>query len=164
MYFENKVTPSVYLNYVTKFCFVKDRFFFFFRQPCVGLGFFFVKVLRSHSVTPHSVGLLWTSDQPDAVTSTWKRTTLTRDRHPYPRRDSNPQSLQASGRRLRPWNARPPEPAVKGLYSPIFRVRFPTPPPNKSLNLFHVFVNFKTIISLSTKTKDRAGEEAKLLI
>jgi hypothetical protein len=26
----------------------------------------------SHSVTPHSVGLLWTSDQPAAETSTWQ--------------------------------------------------------------------------------------------
>ena len=29
--------------------------------------------------TPHSVGLLWTSDQPHAETSTWQHTTLTRD-------------------------------------------------------------------------------------
>jgi hypothetical protein len=27
--------------------------------------------------TSHSVGLLWTSDQPDTETSTWQRTTLT---------------------------------------------------------------------------------------
>jgi hypothetical protein len=42
--------------------------------------------------TPHSVGLLWTSDQPVAETSTWQHTTLTRDRHPCHRRDWNPQS------------------------------------------------------------------------
>jgi len=30
---------------------------------------------RSHSDTPHSVGLLWTSDKPDAETSTWQHTT-----------------------------------------------------------------------------------------
>jgi len=30
--------------------------------------------------TPHSAGLLWTSDQPGADTSTWQHTTLTRDR------------------------------------------------------------------------------------
>jgi hypothetical protein len=51
-----------------------------------------------HLDTPHSVGLLWTSDQPDAETSTWKHTTLSRDRHPCPRRDSNQQYQQASGR------------------------------------------------------------------
>jgi len=32
--------------------------------------------------TPQSVGLLWTSDQPDAETCTWQHTTLTRERHP----------------------------------------------------------------------------------
>jgi hypothetical protein len=38
---------------------------------------------KLHSLnTLHSVGLLWLSDQPDAVTCTWKHTTLTRDRHP----------------------------------------------------------------------------------
>jgi hypothetical protein len=29
-----------------------------------------ISALRSHSDTPHSVGLLWTSDQPDTKTST----------------------------------------------------------------------------------------------
>ena len=31
-------------------------------------------------------------------TSTWQNTTFTRDRHPWPRRNSNPHSQQASGR------------------------------------------------------------------
>jgi hypothetical protein len=31
-------------------------------------------------------------DQPDTETSTWQRTTLTKDRYPCPRRDSNSQS------------------------------------------------------------------------
>jgi len=51
--------------------------------------------------TPHSVGPLWTSDRPDAEYCIWQHTTHTRDRHACPRRDSNPQSQQASGRR--PW-------------------------------------------------------------
>ena len=38
----------------------------------------------SHSDTPHSVGFLWTSHQPDAGTSPWQHTTLTRDKYPYP--------------------------------------------------------------------------------
>ena len=33
---------------------------------------------RSHSGTPHSVGLLWTSDQPHTEASTWQHTTLTK--------------------------------------------------------------------------------------
>ena len=32
----------------------------------------------SHADTPHSVGLLWSSDQPDAESSTWQHTTFTR--------------------------------------------------------------------------------------
>jgi hypothetical protein len=42
--------------------------------------------------TPQSVGLLWTRDKLVAETSTWQHTTLTRDRHPCPRWDSNPWS------------------------------------------------------------------------
>jgi len=48
-----------------------------------------------HSTTHthiYSVGLLWTSDRPDAETSTRQHTTLTRDRNPYCRWDSKPQS------------------------------------------------------------------------
>jgi hypothetical protein len=52
--------------------------------------------------TPHSVGFVRTSDQYDAGTSTWQHATLTRDRHLYHRRDSNPQSQKASGRRPTP--------------------------------------------------------------
>jgi len=36
----------------------------------VGHGLLIVEDSWSHSDTPHSVGLLWTSDQPDAETST----------------------------------------------------------------------------------------------
>ena len=35
------------------------------------------------------VGLLWTSDRPAPETSTWQHTTIIRDRHQCPRRDSN---------------------------------------------------------------------------
>jgi len=53
----------------------------------------------THSDTTQSVGLLWTSDQLVAQTSTWQHTTLTTDRHPCLRWDSNPQSQQARGRK-----------------------------------------------------------------
>jgi hypothetical protein len=59
--------------------------------------------------TPHSVGLLWTRDQLVAETSTWQHTTLRRDRHPCPRRDSN-------GRRPTPYTARPLGSAALYLY------------------------------------------------
>jgi len=53
---------------------------------------------RSHSDTPYSVGLLWTSDQPDAATATWQHTKFRRSKHLCSRQDSNPKSQQASGR------------------------------------------------------------------
>ena len=56
-----------------------------------------VEFSRSHSDTPHSVGLPWTNDRPVAETSTSQHTTPTTDRHSCPRRDSNPQSQQVSG-------------------------------------------------------------------
>ena len=54
------------------------------QQPLVDQGLLIIEVLRSHSETPQLIVLLWTRDQPDADTSTWKHTTPTRDRHPCP--------------------------------------------------------------------------------
>ena len=81
-------------------------FFAMAQHPPVDQGLLIVEASRSHSGTPHSVGLLWTSDQPDAQTSTSQHTTLTTNIH-GPRRDSNPQSQQASDRRPTPQTARP---------------------------------------------------------
>ena len=53
----------------------------------------------THTDTPQSVGMLWTSDQPDAETYTCQHTSLTRERHPCLRRNSNLQSQQAICRR-----------------------------------------------------------------
>ena len=39
-------------------------------KDLVDHGHLIIEVSRSYSDTPHSVGLLWTSDQPDAETST----------------------------------------------------------------------------------------------
>ena len=74
-------------------------------QPGSGLyspRFFFRGFLITHKDAPQSVGLLWTSDQSVAETSTWQHTALTTDKHPCPRWNSNPQSQQASGRRSTP--------------------------------------------------------------
>jgi hypothetical protein len=71
----------------------------------VGHGLLIIEAPWSHSNISHSVGLLWTSDRPIANTSTWKHTTLARERHPCPRRDSNPQSHIASGHRPTPLSA-----------------------------------------------------------
>jgi len=62
------------------------------QQPLVGQGLLIIEASRSHLHTPHSVGLLRTSDQLHTGTSTWQNTTLTRDRQPCSRRYSNPQS------------------------------------------------------------------------
>jgi hypothetical protein len=53
--------------------------------------------LYDYTDTPHPLGLPWTSDQPVAGNSTSQHTTLTRDRRPCCRWDSNPQSQQANG-------------------------------------------------------------------
>jgi hypothetical protein len=49
-------------------------------QPLVGRSLF-IEASRSHSDAPHSVGLLWTSDQPVAESPIWQHTTLTTDIH-----------------------------------------------------------------------------------
>jgi len=59
----------------------------------------------SHSLdTPSSVGFPWTSDQPDAETSTWQHATLKRVKYLCPAgiRTNNPSMRPAAGPRLRP--------------------------------------------------------------
>jgi len=50
------------------------------QQPSVGQGLLIIEDSWSQSDTPHLLGFLWTSDQPDAETSIWQNTTLTRDK------------------------------------------------------------------------------------
>jgi len=50
----------------------------------------------------HQHSMQWTSDEPDGDICAWQNTSLTRDRHPCPRREWSPQSQEASGRRPRP--------------------------------------------------------------
>ena len=69
-------------------------------QHLVGKVLLTDEVSRSHSDTPHLVWFIWTADQPVSYTSTSQHTTLTTDRHPCPRRDSNPQPHQARCRIL----------------------------------------------------------------
>jgi hypothetical protein len=64
-----------------------------------GPGPSIIEAARSHADKPQSVGVLWTSDQPDAENYSWQHTTFPSDTHPYLRRDSNPQSQKANGRR-----------------------------------------------------------------
>ena len=73
------------------------------QQPLIGHDLLIIEASRSHSDTPHSVGLLWTSDQLVAETSTLQRTTLTTDTHaPGGIRTHNPIKRAAADLRLRP--------------------------------------------------------------
>ena len=46
------------------------------QQPQVGQSLLITEASRSHSINWRSAGLLWTSDQPYAETSTWQHTIL----------------------------------------------------------------------------------------
>jgi hypothetical protein len=126
------------------------------QQPPVGQGLLITEALLSHSDTPHSVGLLWTSDQPDAQTSNQQNTIITIDRHPYPRRDSNPQSQQASSRRSTPQETWPLGLATEKISVVFFHVVY-----NSALRLASRFCSFSlhTEITLcNSKKKDLVVE------
>jgi hypothetical protein len=96
---------EVATEYLKTFCPMYFHVLVFFcmaQQPLAGQGHLIIEASQSHTDTQHSVWLLWTSDQPNAETSTWQHTTLTRDGRACPCGDSNPQSQQASGRRPTP--------------------------------------------------------------
>jgi hypothetical protein len=71
--------------------------------PPVGQGLLIIEASRSHSDTPYSVGLIWTSDQLDAENSTWQHTTLTRGNVHVSGgiRSRNPSKQAAANPRLR---------------------------------------------------------------
>jgi hypothetical protein len=96
------VTLYIHCLYFIRYfnCLSQRLFFYHGGTTLVGQGLVIVEDSWSHSDTPQSIGLIWTSDQPNTETSTWQHTT--HDRHPFPRRDWNPQSQQASGRRPTP--------------------------------------------------------------
>ena len=80
---------------------VVSRLSFFFFLPNHGRCRGWLHLI-THKDTPQSVGLLWTRDRRVAETSTWQHTTLATEKLPCPRRNSNPQSQQAIGRRPSP--------------------------------------------------------------
>ena len=64
---ENRRQKDIHFIFVlsTEKIVVKENIFFFHGSTAlVGLDLEIVEVSRSHSDTPHSVGLLWTSDRP----------------------------------------------------------------------------------------------------
>ena len=67
------------------------------QQPLVCQVLIIIKISRSHSDTPHSVGLLWTSDQPDAETCTWQYNNVHKREIPMPPAGSRwPPDLKSS--------------------------------------------------------------------
>ena len=76
-----------YLHYGTSFLLFSWRYNPLgctFHSPVAGFSLLIRGFLIIHNDAPQSVGLLWTSDQPVAETSTWQHTTLTTDEHPCP--------------------------------------------------------------------------------
>jgi hypothetical protein len=102
----NKPLPSLpYFSHLT-------LHIYYFLWPCSpgrAMASSFTRFRDHTQDAPQSVGLLWTSDQLVAETSTWQHTT---DKHPCPRWDRNPRSWQASGRRPMPYTVRPLGPAL----------------------------------------------------
>ena len=56
----------------------KQGIFSMVQRSLLGRGLLIIEASRSHKDTTHSVGLLWTTDRPDAETSTWNRSRMTR--------------------------------------------------------------------------------------
>jgi hypothetical protein len=75
----------------------------------LGEGLLITDASRSQSDIPHSVGLLWTGDQPNAQTATWntQHSQETDIQAPGGIRTQNPSKPAAANPRLRPrghWN------------------------------------------------------------
>jgi len=69
----NMLLPSSMSQWVGPGCGHLIYFFIHESTATVSLVLLVVEILRSHWHTPHSVGHLWLSDQPDAETSSYKR-------------------------------------------------------------------------------------------
>jgi hypothetical protein len=75
------------------------------QEPLVGHDLFIVEASRSHSDTPHSVGVPWTSDQPDAENYTSQHTKHSQEtaiHAPDEIRTHNPTKQVATDPPLRP--------------------------------------------------------------
>jgi len=70
-----------------------------------GLGLHITEVSRSHSNTPHSVGLLWASNQPITETSTWQHSQQTGIHAPGRIQTHNPSTQVTTDSQPRPHGA-----------------------------------------------------------
>jgi len=100
-FLDNKGLIYLYLNVIFYFLAedsrspevgIRSYYFFYHGATAPVVQDLLISRIHDHPQldTSHSVGLLWTNDQPDAESSTWQHTTLTRDRHLRPWRDSSP--------------------------------------------------------------------------
>jgi len=99
----HRLAPSLQLESLTG----QNKKLFFFnmaQEPPGGQASLIIEASRSHSDTPQSVGLLWTSDQQHADASTIQHETLTRERNHIPSRIRihNPTKRPTAERHLRP--------------------------------------------------------------
>jgi len=74
--------------------------------PLVCQGFLIIDDSPSHSDTPHSVGLLWTSDQHRLLPDKTQHSQETDISVPDGIRSRNPSKQAAADRHLRPWPLR----------------------------------------------------------
>jgi hypothetical protein len=84
----HEIAGNIWIKYFTLLRHVADRLLYIIFHDATahyGPGPPYYRGFTSHSDKSHSAGLLWTSDQPDAETSTWQGITLTRDRHLFSR-------------------------------------------------------------------------------
>jgi len=72
------------------------------QQPPVGQDLLISDDSWSHLDSPQSVGLLWRSDQPDAMISTWHHTTLTKVHASGEIQTQNPFKRAAADSHFRP--------------------------------------------------------------
>jgi len=96
----------------------------FFMAPklLIGHSLLIIEATLSYSDTPHSVGFLWTSDRPDAETSTWQHTTHTKetDIHAPSGIGTRNRSMRAAvDRRLRPRGHRDRHVKLNNVACPI---------------------------------------------
>ena len=96
--------PKGYYYSLLVFLTLQPFFGCIFHSPVAGFRLLIRSFLITHNDAPQSIGLLWTSDQSVAETSTWQHATLTTDKHPCPRWDSNlnPSERAVVDLRLRP--------------------------------------------------------------
>ena len=168
-YYHNFIQLKTTLFWTIAFCLFSWRYnpvWLYFHSPVAGFSLLvFEDLLITHNDAPQSVGLLWTSDQSVAETSTLQHTTLTTDKHPCPRWDSNPQFQHGSGRRRTPQTARPLGPALLDYYAkkssdslPTFRDNLSFPSSKLKKNL-----GFLTLEDRTYRLYRNAGKELRLI-